>query len=241
MPNSVNGSVIELTFKLSVVRRSRLLRRSRIALSTLQSSLLRSTTSGLNSEGLPLTIVEGLPPAQRAAFEPDLSPEALTWSMHLMRDKAPGPDGLQASSLALLPDCFWDAFSVLWTHIVATGQVPTAWRYNRVCLIRKARGKYRPVGLTAICWRAGARLLVKALNRWVEDWMLPGDVGGLPGRSTLDAHRIIASALRGGAKAFVQEDLSCFYDTIDFSLLVPVLSRMGCCLAWECRFRCLVC
>ena len=25
----------------------------------------------------------------------------------------------------------------------------------------------------------------------------------------------------------MQEDLSCFYDTIDFSLLVPVLSRMG--------------
>ena len=57
--------------------------------------------------------------------------------------------------------------------------------------------------------------------------MLPGDIGGLPGRAATDAHRLVDFALRQGSQAFVQEDLTKFYDSVHFGLLTPLLSRMG--------------
>ena len=73
----------------------------------------------------------------------------------------------------------------------------------------------------------GARCLVKALQPWVAAWMDPGDIGGLPQRSTLDAHRLISAALKAGSQAFIQEDLSSFYDTVDFNLANPIFDRLG--------------
>ena len=174
------------------------------------------------------SLLQEVPQAQSASFDLDFSASALRRSMSKMRHKAAGPDGFSAAALLLLPQVWWCGFSALWRRILATGVVPLAWRFNRVALIPKPAGGFRPIGLTAVCWRAGCRLLVRALGPWISSWLLPGDVGGLPGRSAMDAHRLVDFALQRGSRAFVQEDLAKFYDSVHFELVKPLLERLGC-------------
>ena len=102
------------------------------------------------------------------------------------------------------PQSFWSGWALpysgtpfLLCGVLSSGEVPRVWRDIRACLLRKANGGYIPVGLTAVCWRAGAGLLVKGLSAWV-----PG-CPWLPGRSPLHAHHSVGAALRSDPKAFV--------------------------------------
>ena len=172
-------------------------------------------------------LLERVPLASPAACDFDLTPDALQRSMQVMRQKGAGPNGLLASQLLLMPPVWWNAFAKLWGVILATSQIPESWRYSRIALVAKHTGGFRPIGLTDVCWRCGARLIIRGIRSWATSWMTPGDCGGLPSRSTADAHRIVAAAIRSGSKAFIQEDLQKYYDTIHFPLAALVLERLG--------------
>ena len=153
--------------------------------------------------------------------------------MQVMRQKGAGPNGLLASQLLLMPPVWWNAFAKLWGVILATSQIPESWRYSRIALVAKHTGGFRPIGLTDVCWRCGARLIIRGIRSWATSWMTPGDCGGLPSRSTADAHRIVAAAIRSGSKAFIQEDLQKYYDTIHFPWLRLYWKDWECLCRWS--------
>ena len=144
-----------------------------------------------------------------------------------MTRKAPDPHGLEAAALLLLPPEWWRAFSVFWHTVLHEGCCPTVWKDSKVAVVPKPQGGFRPIGLSAVCWRAGCRQVVRALRLLVESWLLPGDVGDLPGRGTADAHRLVVAALRTGTRTGVQTDPAKFFHSLSFELAQPVLAHFG--------------
>ena len=151
--------------------------------------------------------------------------EALQRSMRKMVDKAPGPDGFAASQLLALPRCWWAAFARLWQHILDCGEVPAIWRRSSVSLLAKPVSGFRPIGLTALAWRCGARLLSFGLKPWVSAWAADQGFGGIHERSCSDVHRRVHYALRQGTSSFIQEDISKFFDSVHLPLARLVLEH----------------
>eukprot|EP00435_Cladocopium_sp_Y103_P019872 s2089_g4.t2 len=111
-----------------------------------------------------------------------------------MAGKAAGPDHWQTDKLLLLPDTWWDAFARLWAVVYGTSSAPTRWKDARISLLPKPSGDLRPLSLVSVCWRIGAKQQVFE------------DVGAI-------------SDDADGEVAFVTQDLSRFFDSINVNHL----------------------
>jgi hypothetical protein len=179
------------------------------------------------------------PEAGRAALLaelPERAPSDIAFSMDgsdlrkaaaAMAGKAAGPDAWSSDDLVRLPQRWWNEAARLWTTAVSEGRLPGQWCRAIVVLVRKPNGKTRPISLCAVMWRAGARVMVRLLRQWVSSWLLPGDLGGAPGRSIFMAHLRIHRAVCAGFREFTQQDLSAFFDTLEVKAVVDVLARLG--------------
>ena len=147
-----------------------------------------------------------------------------------MVGKAAGPDHWTSDSLLLLPDAWWSAFAQLWDLIFLTSLGPTRWNDARISLLPKPSGDLRPLSLVTVCWRIGAKHLVKCLRPSVSSWITPNIFGGVPNQGLLDAHTILWRAILdddGGDVAFISQDLSKFFDSISLPHLQVVLAHCG--------------
>ena len=82
-------------------------------------------------------------------------------AMSSMMDRSGGPDDWKASHLLRMPLQWWHLFTSLWNHCIEHGALPQSWRDARVVLLFKKKGGTRPITLTQLAWRAGAKCLTK--------------------------------------------------------------------------------
>ena len=105
------------------------------------------------------SLLERVPGISEVECAFDVSPGALRRSMQHMVGRRAGSDSLVAQDLLRLPASWWSCFAVMWERVIADCVVPRAWKQVPVSLIRKSTGGFRPIALTAVAWRSGARAI----------------------------------------------------------------------------------
>ena len=136
-------------------------------------------------------------------------------------------DDWHASMFLALPPDWWLGFQRLWAQIVATGQVPSIWQRSLIVLLSKRNNSTRPVALLPMAWRAGSRVLAKRLQSWVLQWNDHRACGAAPGKSVADVHARILQAWNLGTRAFIQQDLSAFFDSLSVPVITETLRHLG--------------
>ena len=95
--------------------------------------------------------------------------------LHLKRDKAPGPDGINPTILVELADILAKPISIIFNISLDSGNIPEDWRKAQVSPIFKNKGSrlnstnYRPVSLTCILCKAMETLVRKHLVNHLEN------------------------------------------------------------------------
>ena len=151
-----------------------------------------------------------------------------------MTSKAAGPDQWEAKDLLHLPFCWWDALASLWQTVLDTGRIPARWCEARIVFIPKKNGGTRPLSLTSMLWRIGAKVLTFQLREWVRGWINPRTFGGIPDRSVIDAHLHLLKAIDdvGDEAVFVSEDLCKFFDSVSWTQAFAILDKLQAPPAW---------
>ena len=146
--------------------------------------------------------------------------------MSSMKDRSGGPDDWKAGHFLRLPPQWWHLFTSLWNHCIEQGALPQSWRDAKVVLLFKKKGGARPIALTQLAWRAGAKCLTKRLRGWCLTWMTPGDAGGLPGTSVEGALMQLSCALANRAGVVLQQDIRGFFDAIRVPDAIAILTHL---------------
>ena len=158
---------------------------------------------------------------------PRLTEDLLRQSAKAMLHKAQGPDGWTTEHLLRLPSLWWQSFACLWCRCLDLQCIPARWCDARVCLLPKegteGTQEYRPLGIASVAWRCGMRAIVRSLRSWMLQWLDCTVLGGVPAGSVADAH-IIMHSEKAYDSAFVCQDLSKFFDTVDRRLLRRVMT-----------------
>ena len=170
-------------------------------------------------------ILQTVPRPQQGFVETQISGDELYAAVKKIARKAAGPDRW-SGELLHLPPHWWTALGQLWSWVLQCGTVPLLWRRATIVLVPKKHTEYRPIALTSILWRAGARILCQRLQPWILSWCSPYAVGGAPGKGTFDAHAILLASWHQGARAYVQQDLSAYFDSIQLPALMTFLRHM---------------
>ncbi|CAE7331212.1 OTUD4 [Symbiodinium sp. KB8] len=123
---------------------------------------------------------------------------------------------VKAGSLYKMPLAWWAMAAELWSHVWSNADVPKAWKYAKVTLIRKKGGpSTRPITLTQIMWRIGAKCVAGALRQWAPEWASESDHGGLPGRSISDVLFQVQASLHRGASTAALMDVAGYFDAMN--------------------------
>eukprot|EP00439_Symbiodinium_sp_Y106_P017651 s5566_g2.t1 len=173
------------------------------------------------------SILERVPGLSEVECAFDVSPSALRQSMQRMVGRRAGSDSLVAQDLLCLPASWWSCFGIMWERVIADCVVPRAWKQVPVSLVPKSNGGFRPIALTAVAWRCGARAICAGLREWIDLWAGAVGFGGLPFRSVSDVHKRVHLALRSGTACGIQEDLRKFFDSVHVPLASRVLRHFG--------------
>ncbi|CAE7723192.1 OTUD4, partial [Symbiodinium necroappetens] len=122
------------------------------------------------------------------------------------------------------------------------GNIDDAWRLlsdwaeacltsgssEAVTLIRKKGGPTtRPITLTQIMWRIGAKFVARALRQWAPKWASESDHGGLPGRSISDVLFQVQAALNRGMTTAALMDVAGYFDAMNAKMLKKVFAHLG--------------
>ncbi|CAE7206863.1 unnamed protein product [Symbiodinium sp. CCMP2592] len=171
-------------------------------------------------------ILRQLPQLPQCEWRPEITGDSLLRAAKTMVTKAAGPDDWPAKAWLCLPRPFWDALSQLWQAVLRTHCIPQRWREGRVALIAKPSGGHRPLTVLALAWRLGSKILVRCLDRWVDDWAGHRVLGGVHRRGLSDAFMRLRASL-SEPRCYVQQDLSRFFDSIHLSDLLATMRRLG--------------
>eukprot|EP00435_Cladocopium_sp_Y103_P010512 s3889_g2.t1 len=137
-----------------------------------------------------------------------------------MIGKAAGADAWQAADLLRLPEPWWH----LWRAIFQQGRPPHAWKTAILVLIDKTEpGDTRPPGLSSVAWRIVAKWTLRHIRPWTAQWLDDTVLGGVFGSSVADAHAFINHD-NIDDMIFLSQDLSNFFDSIDYELLQLTLT-----------------
>ena len=159
-------------------------------------------------------------------WEPEITAAGLRRSARAMAHKAAGPHGWACEASGYLPLGFWTAFARLWRAVVQSGIVPCRWREGRVVMIEKPTSGQRPLTILSCAWRVGARLLVRQLGDWIQQWASLRVLGGVSRCGLKDAYLRIIDALDDD-QLYIQEDLTKFFDSIRLGDLLCTMRRLG--------------
>ena len=178
------------------------------------------------SNALLASVLEHVPRPPPATCDFNIEVEELRAAMSSMKDRSGGPDDWKAHHLLSLPPSWWHLFTTLWNHCIEHGTLPKSWREAKVVLLFKKKGGTRPITLTQLVWRAGAKCLTKRLRSWCLTWMTPGDAGGLPGTSVEGALMQLSCALNDRVGVVVQQDIRGFFDAICVPDAIAILTHL---------------
>ena len=138
-----------------------------------------------------------------------------------------GPDFWQADHFLQMPQLWWQQFAKLWTAVLSTSVVPQAWRKSWVLLLDKKINETRPISISSVAWRIGAKALNRKLLPWLNSFLDHRALGSAPARSASDVHARLFLAMRQNCNTFVQQDLSSFFDSLDHGAMERALTRLG--------------
>ncbi|CAE7306648.1 unnamed protein product, partial [Symbiodinium sp. CCMP2456] len=172
------------------------------------------------------------PPATDVSFE--ITAIMLRTSLRGMQHKSCGPDGWDAQALLKLPTRWWDCAALLWNCVIAQSKVPEMWLRGRAALLWKPSGGTRPISVLPFIWRCGAKLLNQQLSQWTASWRSHFDSGGVAGTSIDTALQQLHRELQSGAQMAVQQDVSSFFDSLEYGLTARLLRHLR---ATECFVR----
>ena len=160
----------------------------------------------------------------------------------MSHEKAVGPDGLPAEllKLGLQQDrTILLEFHRLTTLIWREGKVPQQWKDAVITVLHKKGdktecGNYRGISLVSHADKVLLKVVARRLSAYCEaKGLLPEEQCGFrPNRSTTDMMLVVCRLQEIGRKAGVSLfmciiDLQKAYDTVDRTLLWPVLTRIG--------------
>ena len=169
--------------------------------------------------------------------------EEITTAMKEMENtKAVGPDGLRADLLKL--GLQQDRTIRLELHRLTTliwceGKVPQQWKYAVITVLHKKGdkmkcGNYRDISLVSHAGKVLLKVVVRRLGAYCEaKGLLPEEQYGYrPDHSTTEMMFVVRRLQEIGWKVGVSLfmcfiDLQKAYDTIDRTLLLQVLTRIG--------------
>ena len=164
------------------------------------------------------------PASTDVAFE--ITPGMLRASLRSMQRKSSGPDGWDASALLQLPPRWWQGAAHLWCCVVEQSRVPEAWVRGRTALLWKPSGDTRPISILPFIWRCGAKLLNQQLSVWTASWRCHFDSGGIAGTSIDTALQQLSRELKLRAQLAVQQDVSSFFDSLEYRLTARMLRHL---------------
>ena len=173
-------------------------------------------------------VLAKVPAVKRTQLDIVFSAEGLCSIAASIAAKAAGPDCWKAAWLCKMPLSWWALAAELWRHIWAHAAVPKLWKDAKVTLIRKKGGPTtRPITLTQIMWRIGAKVVARALREWAPEWASESDHGGLPGRSISDVLFQVQAALRRGTNTAVLMDVAGYFDAMNAQTMKKVFTHLG--------------
>ena len=170
----------------------------------------------------------------RAEVNLELSAEDLIASARTVTTKIAGPDSWEASQLLLLPQIWWDCLAKLWGCVLQGHPIPSRWLEARIALLPKPDGSHRPLSITSMLWRIGAKAINRRLQAWAASWTGLICLGGIASRGVLDAHAKMQAAIKvlGCRGVFVSQDLSKCFDRSNPSQAATVLTHFGAPAPW---------
>ena len=173
-------------------------------------------------------VLAKVPAVRRTQLDIEFSAEGLCSTAASIAGKAAGPDCWKACSLCKMPLSWWAMAAQLWSHVWAHAAVPKLWKDAKVTLIRKKGGPTtRPITLTQIMWRIGAKIVAQALREWAPEWASESDHGGLPGRSISDVLFQVQAALRRGSNTAVLMDVAGYFDAMNAHTMRKIFTHLG--------------
>ena len=172
-------------------------------------------------------ILEEVPQVQPSEIQLQMTALELKEAAKQMINKATGADQWSAKSMLRLPEQWWDGLCRLWNKIIVLGYIPRLWRRAVIILLPKKVDETRPIALSSVLWRIGARCVARKLRQWSELWLDHCTLGSAAGRAVTDAHCRVHMAWNDGCRAFIQQDLTAFFDSLSVPAVVMVLNRLG--------------
>ena len=194
------------------------------------SAWMRKWTSSPRSEDqdrLLQEVLHSVPQGTHQDMVFHFEDEDLLSAARSMRGKMEGPDFWQADHFLQMPQLWWQQFAKLWTAVLSTSVVPQAWRRSWVLLLDKKINETRPISISPVAWRIGAKALNRKLLPWLNSFLDHRALGSAPARSASDVHARLFLAMRQNCNTFVQQDLSSFFDSLDHGAMERALSRLG--------------
>eukprot|EP00439_Symbiodinium_sp_Y106_P033647 s699_g4.t1 len=83
-----------------------------------------------------------------------------------------------------------------------------------------------PISILPFIWRCGAKLLSQQLSVWTASWRCHFDSGGIAGTSIDTALQQLSRELQLGAQLAVQQDVSSFFDSLEYRLTARMLRHL---------------
>ena len=172
-------------------------------------------------------VLNAVPQGACSDMQIQLSVEDLLKAARSMKKKMAGPDWWTTDLLLKLPLQWWEAATKLWMAVLHTSHVPESWQKSWILLLHKKVNETRPIGISPVIWRIGAKALNGKLLPWLTSFLDHRALGSAPGRSTSDVHARLLLAAERGCNTFVQQDLSSFFDSLDHGAMRTTLERLG--------------
>ena len=174
-----------------------------------------------------VSLFDLLPHLDAPNFDSCLSADDLIRSAKSMKGRAAGPDGWTSDSLLCLPVQFWTELGRLWTQILQAGGIPQRWLEAKVTLIPKRdSNEMRPLAIASVLWRLGSRAVLQRLRTWMDQWLEETTCGGVHEAGVADVRQML---FQDGAEphVFIQQDLTRFFDSVDWDLMTALLQRLN--------------
>ena len=181
----------------------------------------------LAQERLLQHVLESVPQGDHGDMTIHFEADDLLHAARSMRGKMEGPDFWRAEHLLQMPADWWRQFARLWTAVLSTSVVPQAWRKSWVLLLDKKVNEMRPISISPVAWRIGAKALNRKLLPWLDSFLDHRALGSAPHRSASDVHARLYLAMQQNCSTFIQQDLSSFFGSLNYSAMGRALTRLG--------------
>lgn len=184
---------------------------------------------------------EQMEEASEGPEEPEFTAEELDRVVAEMKNgKAPGHDGIKGEIVKRMYGRIKGCLLTLYNRMLREGRFPSVWKKGIVKIFLKNKDKdpsevksYRPVTLLSVLGKAGEKLIVRRMRRWLneEDLLSGKQYGFMEGRGTVDAlMRVRRDVEETGEKYVlaVSLDISGAFDSAWWPDILRTLKNWSC-------------